>query len=278
LIKEAVPVTETPRTNNLTIDQILQRIAAAGAALPGFEAMSLGGSAGAGLDDAQSDLDIHVYWRPPLATPEQRAAQLAGCADPGSIELEVRFWGLEDHLRVGGRDVELIYVHLEDLRAEVDRAYAEGLGAEGFATAQLYYVANGRPFYDPKAELAALRARLATYPEPTRRRLLESHPALLRAYLRHLRVAQSRGDLLFAQHRRYTIQMVFFNALFALNRLYHPGEKRLLIHAQRCAVQPPDLAARWNHIARLPADDGALADVLDELVDDLCQRIEAEQQ
>jgi hypothetical protein len=271
-------VIQTPSIDSLSTDQILQRLVAACAELPGFEAMSLGGSAGAGLDDAQSDLDIHVYWRAPLAAPEQRAARLATCADPGSIELEVRFWGLEDHLRVGGRDVELIYVHLDDLRAEVERAYAEGLGAEGFATAQLYYVANGRPFYDPKGDLAALQTRLATYPEATRRRLLESHRPLLRAYLRHLRVAQSRGDLLFAQHRRYTIQMVFFNALFALNRLYHPGEKRLLLHAQRCAVQPPDLEVRWNHIARLPADDGALADLLSNLIDDLCQLIEAEHQ
>lgn len=252
----------------------LQQIVAAMAGLPGIVAMSLGGSAGAGLADAQSDLDIHVYWREPLAAPQQRAARLAGYADAGSVEVDVRFWGLEDHLRVGGRDAELIYVHLGDLLAEVERAYGEGLGAEGFATAQLFYVASGRPFYDPEGALAALRERLAAYPEPTRRRLLESHPALLRTYLRHLRVAQARGDLLFVQHRRYTIQMVFFNALFALNRRYHPGEKRLLIHGERCPLRPAGCAERWAATARLAADDPALSAALSELVEDICTLIE----
>ncbi|HEU5103841.1 MAG TPA: DUF4037 domain-containing protein [Roseiflexaceae bacterium] len=267
-------MTDTPSSNSLHTDQILQQLVEACADLPGFVAMSLGGSASAGLADAQSDLDIHVYWRASLATSEQRAGRLAGYADAGSVEVDMRFWGLEDHLRIGGRDIELIYVHLGDLLDEVERAYGEGLGAEGFATAQLFYVANGRPFYDPDGGLAALRERLASYPEATRRRLLDSHPALLRAYLRHLRVAQGRGDLLFVQHRRYTIQMVFFNALFALNRRYHPGEKRLLIHGERCPLRPANCATRWAAAARLAADDPALSEALAGLINDICTLIE----
>jgi uncharacterized protein DUF4037 len=258
----------------LDTDHILQRIVAAVADLPGFIAISLGGSAGADLDDAESDLDMHVYWGEPLAAPAERAAWLARCADAGSVEVDLRFWGLEDHLRVDGRDAELIYVHLGDLRAEVDRAYAEGLAAEGFATAQLYYVAHGRPIHDPQGALADLRERLATYPEATRRRLLQSHPTLLRTYLRQLRIAQARGDLLFVQQRRYTLQMVFFNALFALNRRYHPGEKRLLIHSQGCDLRPADMADRWLRIARRAADDPLLLDELTDLVEDLCDLIE----
>ena len=261
--------------DDLDHSAILQQIVGATADLPGFAAISLGGSAATGLADERSDLDLHVYWRAPLATPAERAARLAQIADAGSVVVDILDWGREDNLRIGGRPAELIYTSLDEMRAEVEQAYGDGLISEGYTTARLFYIASGRPLHDPAGELSALRERLlAGYPEPTRRRLLQYHPALLRTYLGHLRLAQSRGDLLMVQHRRYTVQMVFFNLLFALNRRYHPGEKRLLIHSQGCTLQPANLAARWSRVARLAADDPELAAALGGLVDDLCGLIE----
>ena len=253
----------------------LRQIVAAMADLSGPVAISLGGSAATGLADARSDLDLHVYWRQPLATPDERAVRLAQVADAGSVEVHILSWGLEDHLCIGGRPVELIYVPLDDLRTEIEQAYGEGLITEGYTTARMFYMANGRPLYDPTGELSVLRERLlAAYPMPTRRLLLQHHPALLRMYFDHLRLAQSRGDLLMVQHRRYTLQMVFFNLLFALNQRYHPGEKRLLAHSEKCTLRPANLTARWERVARLAADDPQLAQVLGSLVDDLCMLIE----
>lgn len=245
-------------------------VADAAMSIAGVVALTLGGSLASGLADAHSDVDMHVYWREPLAEDAERHAALARAADAGTAVASIREWGLEDHLTAGGRLVELVYVHLGDLRAMVDRAYGEGLGDEGFATALLYSVTAGPLLRDPSGELAALRARLAEYPEATRRRLLATMPGLLRAYLGQLRKAQSRGDLLFAQHRRYTLQMVYFNMLFALNRAYHPGEKRLLLHGERCPVRPAGQAARWVRAAQMPADAPALAELLAGLIDDLC--------
>jgi predicted nucleotidyltransferase len=257
------------------IPELIAPVVRAASSLPGVAAISLGGSYASGTADAASDVDLHVYWREPLAERATRHAALAAVADAGSQVREVGEWGLEDHLYVGGRLVELIYVHLGNLEALVDRAYGEGLSDEGFATTQLAYVAGGAPLLDSRGELAALRERLASYPEATRRRLLSGLPELLRAYLGQLRKAQARGDLLFVQHRRYTVQMVFFNLLFALNRRYHPGEKRLLAHGERCRAKPERMTERWEGIARLPADDPALAEGLEELVDDLGQLVEA---
>jgi hypothetical protein len=258
--------------------QVLDDVVAAVADLPGFAAISLGGSAATGLADERSDLDLHIYWRAPLAAPAERAARLAQIAGADGVEVDILDWGREDHVRVDGRLVELVYVPLDELRAEIEQAYGAGLITEGYTTARLFYAANGLPLYDRAGELSALRERLmAAYPEPTRRLLLRYHPALLRVYLGHLRLAQSRGDLLMVQHRRYTVQMVFFNLLFALNRRYHPGEKRLLIHSEHCTLQPADLADRWSHVARLAANDSRLAQALGSLIDDLCILIEVNQ-
>jgi hypothetical protein len=183
---------------------------------------------------------------------------------------------LEDHLHVQQKLVELVYLDLGRLITEANQAYSEGLISEGYTTALLYILFRNQIFHDATGEVTALRARLqAAYPEPTRTRLMRAHPELLRYYLELLRISQRRDDLLFVQQLRYNIQMIFFNLLFALNRQYHPGGKRLLNHAQRCIIQPPDLAARWNYISRLPAVDSALADVLEALIDDLCQLIGA---
>ena len=258
-------------------DPILERLVTTVSGLPGYIALSLGGSRQAGLADDHSDYDIHVFWRAPLASSEQRAERLGGIADPGSVQVGIRSWGLEDWLHIDRRPVELIYFNLDDLQAHVAQAYGQGLGDEGFATALLYIIATGHPLFDVTGEVAALRERLhAQFPEPTRNLLLTHHTPLLGTYVKHLRLAQARGDLLSVQHRRYTVQMVFFNLLFTLNRRYHPGEKRLLIHAARCPLQPADLAARWNRAACRGADDPALADDLDGLCDDLRALIAAD--
>jgi hypothetical protein len=250
-------------------DSLLPTLVATLSDLPGIVAVALGGSARSGFADVHSDLDLHVYWQPPLAAPEQRTARLATIADAGSVRVGVQSWGLEDHLRIDGRLVELVYLHWGDTLAEIDRAYDSGLNSESYATAFLYTAAHDQILHDPHGGLATIQARLRSYPAATYRVLLERQPALLRFYTRQLGVAQARGDLLFAQQRRYTIQMVFFNLLFALNQQYHPGEKRLLTHLQRCSLQPAQCAERWQHAARLAVDDPALSSELTALGDDL---------
>ncbi len=98
-----------------------RRVAEAAARIPGVLAVSLGGSFSYGLADAASDLDLHTYARAPLADDAARAAQLAAVADPDSLRVGVTAWGLEDHLRVDGRPVELVYVDLDELLVLVEK-------------------------------------------------------------------------------------------------------------------------------------------------------------
>ena len=258
-------------------EAILQRIVTAIADLPGIAAIALGGSTAAGLADDSSDFDLYVYYHQPLAAAADRAVRLRPLADEGTLEVDIPTFGLEDHLHVQHKLIELVYLDLDRLNAEVTQAYGAGMSSEGYTTALLYILVRSPVLHDATGEVMELRERLrAGYPEPTRARLLREHPELLRYYLELLRISQQREDLLFVQHMRYNLHMIFFNLLFALNRLYHPGGKRLLIHAQRCAVQPANLATRWNDISRLVADDGALVDRLEDLIDDLFRLIEAD--
>jgi hypothetical protein len=268
-------VIESPANSSLNLDQTLQRIVAAIADLPGVVAITLGGSTAAGLADQASDLDVHVYYHEPLAPSADRAVRLRPLADEGTLEVGIPTFGLEDHLHIQRKLIELIYLDLDQLSTQAHQAYSQGLISEGYTTALLYILARGQVLHDATGKVTALRAQLQTaYPEPTRARLLREHPELLRFYLELLRISQQRDDLLYVQQMRYSIQMIFFNLLFALNRLYHPGGKRLLVHTANCALKPADCAARWTQAARLGADDPRLVELLDALVADLCRMIE----
>ena len=71
-------------------------------------------------------------------------------------------------------------------------------------------------------------------------------------------LAVARKDMLRAQQRLVAHQALWFNLLFALNRRYHPGEKRLLMHAERCPIRPADLTVPWTDLARCAPDDHRL--------------------
>lgn len=255
-----------------TLRPLMRRIAEAVARIPNVVAISLGGSIGSGFADADSDLDFHVFWQEPLSPPTEREAHLATIADTGSLQVRpgTASWDLEDWFSVENHLVELIYVAWRDVEADVAAAYDHGLTDAEFTTARLHNYAHGQALYDPNGVLRAPHDRLRNaYPEPTRELLLRREPERLALFLKQLRVAQGRRDLLFAQHRRYSVQTVYFNLLFALNRRYHPGEKRLLMHAERCPILPANHTERWEYLALLPADDAALEFALTELVEEL---------
>jgi predicted nucleotidyltransferase len=101
---------------------LVQRIVAAMADLPGVAAIGLGGSAAAGFADQDSDVDVYVYYREPLASSEDRAARLRPLADQGTLEVGIPTFGLEDHLQAQGKPAELVYFELDRLLDEANRA------------------------------------------------------------------------------------------------------------------------------------------------------------
>ena len=252
----------------LHLRDLHQRLADAVVTMPGVVAVGLGGSRASGLADEASDTDLYAFFRHPLPTAVDRHTALTAVFSAGDVREDTTF-GLEDHVVLADHLIEVVYLDLDDLTHQVDHAYADGLADEGYATAFLHTVTSSIVLADPAGDLATLRERLTTYPEATRRRMIATLPPLLDIYLAQLDTAAARQDLTSVQQRRTHVQTVYFSLLFAVNRRYHPGEKRLLDHGESCPVRPADHRRRWTRVCRLAADSPALRRELRTLVDDL---------
>lgn len=258
-------------------DELVRRIAEAYGRLPGIVAVALGGSQAAGRATDDSDVDLYVYGdEPPL---DLRAALTAG--SPG-VELANRFFEPGDEWvdAATGVHVDVMYRTPAWIEAELDRVLVRHEARVGYSTAFWAGVRTSLPLVDPTGWYARLRRRAAApFPEPLVRAIVaKNHPLLgrtLSSYRHQLARAVARGDRVSVNHRTAAFLASVFDIVFAVNRVPHPGEKRLLaIVEAECPRRPAGfaaavealLAAAAGDAVQVPACADALLAALDELL------------
>src|SRR3712207_3263144 len=103
----------------------------------------------------------------------------------------------------------------------------------GYSTAFWRSIRDARPLYERDAWHAALQRRARRpYPEELRRNIVALNRPYLRdhpfSYRYQTAKALERYDAVSVNHRVAAWLASYFDILFALNRVLHPGEKRLL--------------------------------------------------
>jgi predicted nucleotidyltransferase len=252
-------------------------VAARYAALPEVVAVALGGSRGTGAAGADSDVDLYVY-----AEPEIPLAQRAAIAWQGAARAEVgnAFFEPGDEWvdRATGVAVDVMFREPRWIEEQLDRVLLRHEASTGYSTAFWHNVRASVALFDRSGWYATLQARSAApYPEALRRGVVARNRPLLRnnrsSYLRQIEQALARGDLVSVNHRVAAFLASWFDVLFAVNRLPHPGEKRLVELAEAlCLRRPPGAAEAVRALlAAVPgpgvvARANALADGLDALL------------
>lgn len=249
------------------------------ARLPEVEAIALGGSRAGAHFDEKSDYDVYVYCTGTIGEERRRALLSAYC---GVMEIGNHFWEYEDNCTLrNGVDIDILYRDLDALCEDV-AAVAERFEARnGYTTRMWHNLRTCRILYDRDGRLAAAKRRFdVPYPEALRKNILERGMRLLHgslpAYDGQIGKAIARGDLVSIGHRTAAFMEAYFDVIFALNRMTHPGEKRLvtLCRAQ-CGLLPgqfeENIRALYAHLytdgERAREDIRRMAAELEALVD-----------
>ena len=245
-------------------------------ALPEVEAIALGGSRATDHYDEKSDYDVYLYCTGDI--PEETRARILSqyC---GRMEIGNHFWEYEDNCTLrNGIDIDILYRNLDGFSADVASVVEQYQARNGYTTCMWHNLLTCKIVYDKGGRLAHVKRRFSVpYPEPLKRNIIDRNLKLLHtampAYEVQLAKAVKRGDLVSINHRAAAFLESYFDVIFAVNGLTHPGEKRLVqLCREGCALLPADFEENLNRLfADLFARPTAVGDDLSRIIQQLEQ-------
>jgi len=252
----------------------LETIAQKFSELPQVEAVALAGSRSAEASDEKSDFDLYVYANAeiPLDTRRNLAEQFAERS-----EINNQFWepGDEWIAAQSGIGVDIMYRHPLWIEEQIERVLVHHQASVGYSTCFWYNVVHSKILFDRRGWFAQLQERAnQPYPEPLRRAIVAKNYPILRdnisSYLHQIECAVARQDYVSVHHRTAALLASYFDILFTVNRLPHPGEKRLILFAQKfCAKRPAGMEAQINQMIGELTDPEAMLSASNKLLDEL---------
>jgi hypothetical protein len=210
--------------------------------------VAVAGSVVTASADDGSDVDLYVYAAAPVPIPAREAI-----ADRFAVVREVGndTWEPGDEWidAESGIHVDVMYRTPDWIEGQLARVLVRHEASLGCSTCLWHNVLHSSPLVDRDGWYQALQAAARRpYPAGLKHAIVaRNHPILRRSlssYLAQIERAVRRGDGPAVQHRVTALLASYFDILFAVNELPHPGEKRLLsFAATRCARTPPHLVA-----------------------------------
>ena len=250
---------------------VAQRIARRFAVLPQVEAVALAGSRTAEFADGDSDVDLYVYVTEDI--PLDVRAEIAAGAPRAEIGNATWEPGDEWIDAETGMAVDVMYRHVRWIEEQLDRVLARYDASVGYSTCFWYNVLHSEALFDRAGWFAGVQNRARQpYPAELRRAIVAKNWPLLRrnqsSYLHQIELAVKRNDLVSINHRVAALLASYFDVLFAVNEKPHPGEKRLLRHAARCAKTPREMERQLRQVVAA-VGEGDVVGRVHELVDGL---------
>ena len=257
-------------------DAVAARVAAAYGDLPQVVAVVMAGSRVAGSDDARSDIDLYVYAAQPVPVAARGAiAARVGCR----AEVGNAFWEPGDEWIDAETGLQIDVMHRSPgwIEEQLDRVLVRHEASTGYSTCFWHNVLHSTALFDRSGWYRALQAVAdRPYPEDLKRAIVaKNHPLLrdtLSSYRHQIERAVRRGDSVSVQHRMSALLASYFDILFAVNALPHPGEKGLLpFAATQCRTLPMNMEQTLNALLAWPSRPAspAILEAIDALLTEL---------
>lgn len=222
------------------------------AALPQVESIALGGSRACERNDEKSDYDVYVYLNGEVPEKQRIGILSKYCS---RMEINNRFWETEDDVTLNdGIDMDIIYRRLGDFEQDIASVVTEFRPRNGYTTCMWHNLIHSKIIADKHGLFQALQEKYRIpYPPTLKKNIVKNNMALLSgnlpSYDGQIKKAEDRGDLVSVNHRVAEFLASYFDILFALNEMTHPGEKRMQsICAQECRYLPNDFDENLNDL------------------------------
>lgn len=208
------------------------------ATLPEVEAVALGGSRAGADYDEKSDYDLYIYCTS-IPYESMRKRILGKCCQ--YMEIGNSFWELEDDCTLkDGVDIDILYRNIEDFSQTIRSVVEEHTAYNGYTTCMWHNLLHSRILYDKNGELESLQNKYRiSYPDELRDNIIHKNLRLLTgnlpSYDVQIKKAFARKDMVSVNHRTAAFLESYFDIIFAMNKLTHPGEKRMVQNAKEQA-------------------------------------------
>jgi hypothetical protein len=171
------------------------------------------------------------------------------------MEIGNTFWELEDDVTLlDGIDMDIIYRNLEDFARGIASVVDDCTAWNGYTTCMWHNLITSRILFDRTGRLQKLQARYQIpYPQKLKENIISRNMNLLSGMLpsfdTQIQKAENRGDLVSVNHRVTEFLASYFDILFALNEMTHPGEKRMQdICTKECTILPQHFDSNLNRL------------------------------
>lgn len=210
--------------------------------LPQIDCITLGGSRATMNHDTDSDYDVYVYLNQPIAVQERRQILSATCQ---YMELDNQYWETEDDCVLkDGITIELIYRTVEDIDQSLYHVLNCYSASTGYTTCLCYNVFQAKVLFDPVKKYEDMVQKYSfAYPPRLQKNIIQKNRELLDgkipSYSQQIAKAIKRSDLVSINHRVSAFLASYFDIIFAINNMYHPGEKQLISYCKaNCKILP----------------------------------------
>jgi hypothetical protein len=248
------------------------------ACYPQVEAVGVSGSLTSGAElDAATDIDLYVFTN--ALVPLEQRVQLIGLAGGAAVaNMNLEYWDLGDEWfhRPSGIEVDTMFWDTGWVEETLARVLVQHRPSMGYTTCYWQTLRHMSVLFDRSGWLARVKSACAVdYPEGLRRAIIQYNHPLLRgiipAYLHQVEKAARRSDLVSVNHRVAALLASYFDIIFAANGVLHPGEKRLLVQAERlCSSLPQGMSEQIEAMLKVAGLPGmAVVEQANYLLDQL---------
>ena len=169
--------------------------------------------------------------------------------------LENQFWEVEDNCTLSDEiDIDIIYRNINDFENNIENVVETHQASNGYTTCFWHNLKNSKVLYDPYKEFHNLKERFEVpFPKELKENIISKNFRLLTgnlpSYDKQIIKAFDRGDFVSVNHRIAAFIESYFDIIFAINELTHPGEKRMIQYAkEHSKILPKDFEENMNEL------------------------------